>query len=199
MLEGGYMNKIWGIIILISASYGLVTGRGVVMANEVLKIPENTVGLGITIIGSAIFWSGIMKIMENAGLIDSLSNFLSPIMQKIMPNLKDQKALNYISTNIAANIFGLGFAATPSGLKGIKRLKDISPLPEGVASDDMITFLVLNTAGVTIIPTSVLALRQSLGSKHPGDFMLIGLIGTVISCVIGLLADKIFRRPYHER
>lgn len=193
------MNSIWGIIILISALYGLVTGRGVEMANEILKIPESTVSLGITIIGSAIFWSGIMKIMEDAGLIDSISKFLSPIMRKIMPKLKDQKALNYISTNMAANLFGLGFAATPSGLKGIKRLKEISPLPSDVASDDMITFLVLNTAGVTLIPTSVLAIRQALGSKHPGDFMLIGLIGTVISCVVGLLADRIFRRPYHER
>ncbi len=192
------MNKLWGVIILISAGYGLITGRGVEMANEILKIPETTINLGITIIGSAIFWSGIMKIMENAGIIDSLSNFLAPIMKKIMPKLKDQKALNYISTNIAANMFGLGFAATPSGLKGIKRLKEISPLPDGVASDDMITFLVLNTAGVTLIPTSVLALRQALGSKHPGDFMLIGLIGTVVSCVVGLTADRLFRRPYHE-
>ena len=193
------MNKIWGTIILISALYGLVTGRGVEMANQILNIPKETVNLGITIIGSAIFWSGIMKIFENAGTIDKVSQFLSPIMKKIMPKLKDQEALNYISINMAANLFGLGFAATPSGLKGIKRLKEISPLPEGVASDDMITFLVLNTAGVTIIPTSVLAIRQALGSKHPGDFMLIGLIGTVLSCVGGLLADKLFRRPYYER
>ena len=193
------MNKIWGTIILISALYGLVTGRGVEMANQILNIPKETVSLGITIIGSAIFWSGIMKIFENAGTIDKVSQFLTPIMKKIMPKLKDQEALNYISINMAANLFGLGFAATPSGLKGIKRLKEISPLPEGVASDDMITFLVLNTAGVTIIPTSVLAIRQALGSKHPGDFMLIGLIGTVLSCVGGLLADKLFRRPYYER
>ena len=193
------MNKIWGTIILISALYGLVTGRGEEMANQILNIPKETVSLGITIIGSAIFWSGIMKIFENAGTIDKVSRFLSPIMKKIMPKLKDQEALNYISINMAANLFGLGFAATPSGLKGIKRLKEISPLPEGVASDDMITFLVLNTAGVTIIPTSVLAIRQALGSKHPGDFMLIGLIGTVLSCVGGLLADKLFRRPYYER
>ena len=193
------MNKIWGTIILISALYGLVTGRGVEMANQILNIPKETVSLGITIIGSAIFWSGIMKIFENAGTIDKVSRFLSPIMKKIMPKLKDQEALNYISINMAANLFGLGFAATPSGLKGIKRLKEISPLPEGVASDDMITFLVLNTAGVTIIPTSVLAIRQALGSKHPGDFMLIGLIGTVLSCVIGLLADKLFRRAFYVR
>lgn len=192
------MNKIWGIIILISTLYGLATGRGVEMANNILNIPRDTVTLGITIIGSAIFWSGIMKILENAGAIDKVSEFLSPIMSKIMPRLKDKKALNYISINMAANLFGLGFAATPSGLKGIKRLKEISPLPEGVASDDMITFLVLNTAGVTLIPTSVLALRQALGSKHPGDFMLIGLIGTVVSCVVGLLADKLFRRPYYD-
>ena len=108
------MNKIWGTIILISALYGLVTGRGVEMANQILNIPKETVSLGITIIGSAIFWSGIMKIFENAGTIDKVSRFLSPIMKKIMPKLKALPKLNksqeiIISINDISNILGFGF------------------------------------------------------------------------------------------
>lgn len=190
------MNKIWAGIIAIAVSYGLISGRGVSMAEALLKIPEEAFYLALTVIGSAIMWSGFVKIMENAGIIEVISKGLKPIMKLIFPKLKDEIALKYISMNIAANLFGLGFAATPSGLKGIKRLKEISDVPEGVASNDMITFLVLNTAGVTLIPTTVLAIRQSLGSINPADFMFIGLIGTVISCLCGVIADRVFRKPY---
>lgn len=192
------MNKIWGGIIGISVFYGLISGRGIAMANALLNIPKDAFELSLTVIGSALLWSGFVKIMESAGIIKVISKWLRPLLRFIMPNLKDEIAIQYISTNIAANLFGLGFAATPSGLKGIKRLKEISPEPEGVASDDMITFLVLNTAGVTLIPTTVLAIRQSLGSANPADFMLIGLIGTILSCVFGLVADRVFRRPYKK-
>ena len=98
--------------------------------------------------------------------------------------------------NIAANMFGLGFAATPSGLKGIKRLKQISTMSEGVASDEMITFLVLNTAGVTLIPTTVISIRKSYGSTTPTDFVLYAIVSTLLACVFGLLADKVLRKPY---
>jgi spore maturation protein A len=98
--------------------------------------------------------------------------------------------------NFSANLFGLGFAATPSGLLGMKRLSEISEIDKSVASDDMVTFLVLNTAGVTLVPTTVLALRDSLGSVNPADFMLIGLIGTLLSCVGGVVIERLLRRPY---
>ena len=109
---------------------------------------------------------------------------------------KNKEAIEYLSMNIAANMFGLGFAATPSGLKGIKRLKQLSNMPEGVASDEMITFLVLNTAGVTLLPTTVISIRKSYGSKTPTDFVLYAIISTFAACVFGLLADKILRKPY---
>ena len=136
-----------------------------------------------------------MKVMEEAGVITKLSKLLSPLMKVIFPKLKDEKALNYISTNISANLFGLGFAATPSGLLGMKRLSEISDVDKDTASDDMVTFLVLNTAGVTLVPTTVLALRDSLGSSNPADFMFIGLIGTLLSCVGGIVIERLLRRP----
>ena len=189
------MNILWGGIILFSLVYGLLTGRGNSLAEVILEIPKETLTLSITVIGSAIMWSGFMKVMEEAGVITRLSKLFRPLMKLIFPKLKDEKALNYISTNISANLFGLGFAATPSGLLGMKRLSEISDVDKEIASDDMVTFLVLNTAGVTLVPTTVLALRDSLGSSNPADFMLIGLIGTLLSCVGGVVIERLLRRP----
>ena len=189
------MNILWGGIILFSLFYGLITGRGNILAEVILEIPKETLTLSITVIGSAIMWSGFMKIMEEAGVITKLSQLFRPLMRVIFPKLKDEKALNYISTNISANLFGLGFAATPSGLLGMKRLSEISEVDKEIASDDMVTLLALNTAGVTLVPTTVLALRDSLGSSNPADFMMIGLIGTLLSCVGGILIERLLRRP----
>lgn len=142
------MNILWGGIILFSLIYGIISGRGEKLANIILEVPKETLELSITVIGSALMWSGFMKVMEDSGIISRLSKLFRPLMKLIFPKLKDEKALNYISTNISANLFGLGFAATPSGLLGMKRLSEISEVDKTVASDDMVTFLVLNTAGV---------------------------------------------------
>ena len=91
-------------------------------------------------------------------------------------------------------MFGLGFAATPSGLNAMKRMKSLSKEKEGVATDSMVTFLVLNTAGVTIIPTSVLAIRQMYGSSNPADFVLLGIFSTFMACVAGLWLDRVLKK-----
>ena len=189
------MNKIWVILSLICIVYGLFTGRYEELADAILALPEEAISLTVTLIVSACFWNGIMMIMYDIGLIDIIASALDPLLSLIMPTLKDEKAKNYISTNIAANMFGLGFAATPAGLNAIKRLQEISPeTDKSVASDDMVTFLILNTAGVTLIPTTVIAIRQSYGAVNPTDFMIYGIIGTICSCVAGLLIDRIFRK-----
>lgn len=189
------MNKIWISITIICLLYGLLTGRYEDIASTILSLPEEALNLSITLIVSACFWNGIMMIMYDAGLINILSLALNPLLSLIMPTLKDEEAKNYISTNIAANMFGLGFAATPAGLNAIKRLQEISPEKDKtVASDDMVTFLILNTAGVTLIPTTVIAIRQAYGASNPTDFMIYGIIGTLCSCVAGLLIDRIFRK-----
>ena len=135
-----------------------------------------------------------MKVMESVGIVDFIAKKIKPLFKLIMPNLKDDKALNYVSMNIAANIFGLGYAATPSGLKAVKRMQELNDGDKSEATDEMVTFLVLNTAGVTIIPTSVMAIRSSLGSENPADMLIYPIIATLLSCVAGLIADVIFRR-----
>ena len=189
------MNKIWVVLSLFCLCYGIITGRYESVATMILELPDEALNLTITLVVSACFWNGIMMIMYNSGLIDIIAIALDPLLRLIMPTLKDEKAKKYISTNIAANMFGLGFAATPAGLNGIKRLQEISPEKDKtVASNDMVTFLILNTAGVTLIPTTVIAIRQAYGASNPTDFMIYGIIGTLCSCVAGLLIDRIFRK-----
>ena len=192
------MGKIWGGIILIASVYAIIMGRVELLLDGILSIPDESFAFLLIVISSTVFWTGFMYIFKEVGIIDFISLAIKPLFRKIMPNLKDQEAIEYLSMNIAANMFGLGFAATPSGLKGIKRLKELSPMPEGVASDEMITFLVLNTAGVTLIPTTVISIRKSFGSKTPTDFVLFAIISTLCACIFGLFADKILRRPYKD-
>ena len=192
------LGKIWGGIILIASVYAIIMGRVELLLDGILSIPDESFAFLLIVISSTVFWTGFMYIFKEVGIIDFISLAIKPLFRKIMPNLKDQEAIEYLSMNIAANMFGLGFAATPSGLKGIKRLKELSPMPEGVASDEMITFLVLNTAGVTLIPTTVISIRKSFGSKTPTDFVVFAIISTLCACIFGLLADKILRRPYKD-
>ena len=189
------MNKIFIGIILLSLAYGLLTGRYQEMAISILSIHEDVLSLVVTLVFSATFWSGIMNIMYDSGLINQIAKALNPLLKIIMPNLKDQEAKNYIAMNISANIFELGFAATPAGLKAMKRLKEVSSEKDPtVASDEMVTFLVLNTAGVTLLPTTVMAIRQKYGASNPADFLILAFIGTLLSCAGGLLLDKLFKK-----
>ena len=190
------MGKIWAFLIAISSVYAIVNGRAEQLLDAILSIPKESFDFLVIVLSSTIFWTGFMYIFKEVGIIDFISLAIRPLFKKIMPNLKDDEAIEYLSMNIAANMFGLGFAATPSGLKGIKRLKQLSTMPEGVASDEMITFLVLNTAGVTLLPTTVISIRKSYGSKAPTDFVLYAILSTMAACVFGLLADKILRKPY---
>lgn len=193
------MNKIWLIIISFSLVYGILTGRGEALSNTILNIPKESFDLLITMITAACFWSGMMKIMESVGMVDFLAKKIRPLFNLIMPNMKDEETLNYISMNIAANVFGLGYAATPSGLKAVKRMKELNNGDKSEATDEMVTFLVLNTAGVTLIPTSVMAIRASLGASNPSDMLIYPIIATLLSCVAGLIADAIFRRKNYAK
>ena len=125
------MGKIWAFLIVVSSVYALFTGRSEQLLDGILSIPQESFDFLIIILSSTIFWTGFMYIFKEVGIIDFISLAIKPIFKLIMPNLKDKEAIEYLSMNIAANMFGLGFAATPSGLKGIKRLKEISTMPEG--------------------------------------------------------------------
>ena len=188
------MNKIWVCIFFVSIVYGGFTGRIENMSNVLLNVPEETISLLITLVGSACFWSGIGKIMERAGIVRGLCKKIRPLFNLIMPHFKDEETLEYVSMNIAANVLGLGYGATPSGLKAIKRMQELNEGDKKEATDEMVTFLVLNTAGVTIIPTTVISIRSALGSSNPSDMILLPIIATFTSCVAGLVVDYFYRK-----
>jgi len=193
------MNKIWICIFLVSVIYGGVTGRVESMSNAILNVPKETITLLITLVGSACFWSGLVKIMEEAGIVKWLCKKIRPLFNLIMPHFKDEEALEYVSMNIAANVLGLGYGATPSGLKAIKRMQELNDGDKEEATDEMVTFLVLNTAGVTIIPTTVISIRSSLGSSNPSDMILLPIIATFTSCVAGLVVDYCYRKKASKK
>ncbi len=148
--------------------------------------------LGLT--GTLTLWMGILKIGEDSGLVKRLSQFLSPILSKLFPDVpKDHPALGSIFMNVSANMLGLDNAATPCGLKAMKELQEINPVKD-TASNPMIMFLVLNTSGLTIIPVSIMAYRAKAGAADPTDVFIPLLLTTMCSTLIGLLMVSIYQR-----
>lgn len=188
------MNVIWISIFFISIVYGMFTGRITSVSNAILSVPKESVSLLITLVSSACFWNGMMSILTDVGFIRWMSKKIRPLFTTVMPHFKDELALDYVATNIVSNMLGLGYGATPSGLKAIKRMQELNDKDKKEATDEMVTFLVLNTAGVTIIPTTVISIRSSLGSVNPTDMIFLPIIATFFSCVAGLISDYYFRR-----
>ena len=135
-----------------------------------------------------------MKIAEDSNLLEKFSKLVRPFLSKLFPSLpKDHPALGYIASNIAANALGLGSAATPFGLKAMECLQEDNPKKD-TATEAMVTFLILNTGGVTIIPTTVIAMRMMYGSANPTEIIITSLLATLCSNVSGLIFDYIKRR-----
>ncbi|MVT08108.1 nucleoside recognition domain-containing protein [Chitinophaga tropicalis] len=151
--------------------------------------------ISLALAGIMTFWLGVMKVGEKGGMINIFARIVDPFFSKLFPQIpKKDPAMGAILMNFSANALGLDNAATPLGLKAMKRLQDINPEPEGTASNSQIMFLVLNTAGLTIIPTSVIAVRLATGSANAADIFVPTLIGTFISFMSGLIAVAIFQR-----
>ena len=145
-----------------------------------------------------ILWMGIMNLASSSGLLEKFGKLIRPFLCKLFPSLdKNSKSLDYIASNIACNMLGMGSAATPFGLKAMASMQEENKNKD-TASTAMITFLVLNTAGVTLIPTTTIALRMSHGSLNPTCIILPSIIATTISSVCGLTLDYIIRKKNKE-
>jgi len=188
------VNAIWVGLILIAIIYSLFTGNFETINNGILTHATSGINLILEMMPLIVLWTGIMKIAETSGLLQIFSRILNPILSKLFPSLnKDHKALGYIASNIAANMLGLGSAATPFGLKAMEELQKDNPKKD-TATEAMITFLVLNTGGVTLIPTTVIALRIMHGSVNPTEIIITSILATAISSISGLLLDYVIRR-----
>ena len=165
------VNKIWGSFIVIGLLYGFITGKMDIMNQEIIECGSSSLELFLTMFPMMILWSGIMKVAQEAGVLSFLSRLLQPFFSLIFPELKkDDPALPYIASNLTINMLGIHNASTPFGLKAMKCLQEENPKKD-TASKSMITFLVLNTSGVTLIATDILAVRSSMGSLNPTDLL----------------------------
>jgi len=188
------VSYIWAVLIGIGIIYSFLSGNIEVINESILTNANEALDLILSLLPIIVLWTGILKIAEVSGLLDKFASLLNPILSKIFPDLpKENKALGYISSNIAANMLGLGSAATPAGLKAMNELQKINP-EKDTASTPMITFLILNTAGVTLIPTTILALRAAYNSSSPGEIILPAILATACSSIAGLTLDYFIRR-----
>ena len=186
------INKIWFLLVIVGLVFGLLSGNSS-LSEIILNSSYDTWEMILSVGPLVVLWCGIMNIAENSGLLLKISKLLTPLLKKIMPSVKNDKAFLYISSNIAANMLGLGSVATPAGLKAMKEL-DKENKDKNNATEGMITFLVLNTSGVTIIPMTVIALRMGYGSIDPLKIIIPSLIATSVSTISGLLLDYYIRR-----
>lgn len=188
------INYIFGIFIIIGIVYSFLTGNVDVLNNSLISSGEDAISMIFKMIPLLCLWLGAMKIAEASNLIDKISGFLSKVINPLFPELKkNTPSISYIATNIAMNMLGLGSGATPFGLKAMESMQQENDKKD-TASRSMITFLVINTASVTIIPTTVISMRILAGSTTPTIIVPASIITTILSCFLALIFDRIF---YH--
>lgn len=216
------LNYLWGFMLLIGVVYGAVTGSLPALTDAALNSAKEAVTLCITMLGVMSFWMGLMKIAESSGIIAGATLKLKPFLRFLFPRLPAEHPANaYIATNMIANIFGLGWAATPAGLKAMEALSQLEEerrdgtvylgetqgvserrrderkvrvtrgMPAGVASNEMCNFLIINISSLQLIPVNIIAYRGQYGSVNPAAIVGPAIVATVISTVAGVLFCKV--------
>ncbi|MCI8779654.1 MAG: nucleoside recognition protein [Lachnospiraceae bacterium] len=198
------LNYLWGFMILIGLGYGIVTGQVEALSNAAIDSAGEAVTLALTMLGIMAMWTGLMEVARRAGIMNRMTKGLYPVLRFLFPRIpKGHKANEYIAANIIANVLGLGWAATPMGLKAMKELASLEreriakqKKPGGMdpddvqvtkASDEMCTFLVINISSLQLIPVSVIAYRAQYGAVNPAAIVLPGLIATVASTLAAVI------------
>ena len=188
------VSIIWGLLIVIGITYSFLSGNVSLVNDEILASSAQALEMFLSMAPVIVLWMGLMKIAENSGLLSKIAYKFSFLLSKLFPSIpKGDESLGLIASNIIINMVGLGSAATPFGLKAMEKLQELNP-DKTTASDAMITFLVLNTSGVTLIPTSIISLRAMYGSANPSEIISTALIATVCASIAGLTLDYYIRR-----
>lgn len=190
------LNVIWPIFIIASVIYGVFAGRMDAVTNSIFESAESAVQLTITFFGTLCLWNGIMQIASKTTMIEKIAKLLSPLMRFLFKEIKkEDKAYKEISMNIVANIMGLGNAATPLGLKAMKTLQKDNPNKK-ILTNSMAMLIVINTASLQIIPTTVIAIRSSLGSENPTSIIVGVWVATIAAFITVVIATKILSRKF---
>lgn len=183
------MNKIWASFIIVGIFYGILTGKVDIINQEIISSGQSTLDLFLMSAPLMVLWSGIMQIAKDAGLLAKLSKMMRPLFKVLFPDLnEDDEALEYIASNLTINMLGIHNASTPFGLKAMKCLQEKNPKKD-TATRSMITFLVLNTSGVTLIATDILAVRMMYGSSNPTELIAPTILATIVNTLLALLMD----------
>lgn len=191
------MNYLWGAMILIGTLYGAITGNFQAVTDQALASAKEAVTLCITMTGILAFWCGIMEIAEKAGIMRGLTKALGPIIGFLFPSIdKRNPARAHIATNMAANLLGLGWAATPAGLEAMKALaktqtENTAGQKKNVATDAMCDFLIINISSLQLVPVSIIAYRSQYGSTNPSYIVGPAILATAASTGAAVLFIKL--------
>lgn len=200
------LNYLWAGIILAGILFGAFNGRMEEITNAALDSSKEAVTLCITMIGVMAFWTGIMEIASKAGIIGMASRKMRPLIRFLFPDIPEgHRAGEHITTNFIANFLGLGWAATPAGLRAMEELgrleedrrsgKEFGPAREkGVASNEMCTFLIINISSLQLIPMNVIAYRSQYGSPNPAAIVGAGIVATMVSTGVAVIFCRIMDR-----
>ena len=196
------MNYLWGSMILAGIIYGMITGNLKVVTEAAINSSKEAVNLCIVMGGVTALWVGMMRIAENTGLLDAMVKKMLPVMNFLFPAIpKEHPANSHIAMNIVANILGLGWAATPTGLKGMEALANLEDerrkgkiagiiQEQGTASNEMCTFLILNISSLQLIPVNIIAYRSQYGSVDPAAIVGPGIVATAVSTAVAVVFCK---------
>lgn len=192
------LNYLWGFMVVIGIVVGVFTGKISDVGVTTINSAKEAITLCITMLGIMAFWTGIMQIARKSGFMEGMTKLLRPIIRILFPDIpKDHVVCEYISANMIANILGLGWAATPMGLKAMDELRKLNKDSE-IASCDMCTFLIINISSLQLIPVNVIAYRSQYGSVNPAEILGAAIITTIISTIVGavfaIVARKVSRR-----
>ena len=205
------MNYLWGGMLLVGILYGAISGNLNEVTDAVISSSREAVSLCITVAGVTALWCGIMKVAENAGLVAWLTRKMKPVLRFLFPSLpENHPAGSQIAANMIANVLGLGWAATPAGLKAMEELEKLEddrrsgradgPVhKKGTASNEMCTFLIINISSLQLIPVSIIAYRSQYGSVNPTSIIGPGIAATAVSTAAAVIFCKIMDRRRNRR
>ena len=194
------LHILWSGMILVGILWGMVHGTLAEITDGALEAGKEAVDLCLMMLGVISFWSGILKIGEEAGLIEMMTKKMRPVLRFLFPNLpEDHPAMAHIAANMIANLLGLGWAATPAGLKAMEELRNLEesrkgPAYRGSASDEMCTFLIINISSLQLIPMNMIAYRSQYGSENPAGIIGSVLLATTISTCMAVVFVKLMQR-----
>lgn len=185
------MNYIWAGMIVLSLAAGVLTGNTKAVSEALLTGATEAVELLLGILGIMCFWSGVMEIGKRAHITDGLAKVFAPVLRLLFPHLpRNSEAMRYISLNVSANLLGLGNAATPFGIEAMKELQKINPIRDR-ASDSQVMFVLINTASLQLLPTTLCAYRASYGSENPYIIIPCVWLTSVAALIVGISIARI--------